>query len=424
MDKKIGILALGFAMLIGNPLIGFAANTAELAITTDETSKIAAETVTAAGLMVPLAIAESQDQSKNILPPQYAMYSTMMKTVVTDYDAGFGFTLPWRVAEGVVIDKVVPSESGHIQGYSFQLTGPQVDEMYMLNFTKRNNTPPEGVSQKLWNSTWYDVPIKGMTNTEYVDIWRKNSEIGVKNNVSGGFFEHKGATSARWSRIVPKDTKTSESNTFFEVEFIMGQDSTHRYNMANVYPISAQTFIEQGILGTVAPSFHLVNQKDYRPAGELTVADGITFVKPAGFTRIRENGKIVFEKGPIRLEVESIAMSQHVNITAPTLVGKQRLGDLYVANLVDVNKATIERYESHIINGQVSFLVVGRMIIPGDSKEVAFASTIIFGNQGYVGIARVVAPVGTDLTTSDVVAALDGMRISDVPQNNKSTIIL
>ena len=32
----------------------------------------------------------------------------------------------------------------------------------------------------------------------------------------------------------------------------------------------------------------------------------------------------------------------------PTMMGKQMLGDQYVKSLVDVNKATIERYETHI----------------------------------------------------------------------------
>ena len=69
----------------------------------------------------PLSIVESQKDSASILPEQYKSYATKMNTVVKDYKNGYMFSIPWRVADGVMIDMDVRSESEHIQGYSFNL---------------------------------------------------------------------------------------------------------------------------------------------------------------------------------------------------------------------------------------------------------------------------------------------------------------
>ena len=52
----------------------------------------------------PLSIVESQKDSASILPEQYKSYATKMNTVVKDYKNGYMFSIPWRVADGVMID--------------------------------------------------------------------------------------------------------------------------------------------------------------------------------------------------------------------------------------------------------------------------------------------------------------------------------
>ena len=83
----------------------------------------------------PLAIVESQKDSASILPDQYKSYATQMNTVVKDYKNGYTFTIPWRVADGVMLDMDVRSESEHIQGYSFNLAGPTQDDAFTVSFT-------------------------------------------------------------------------------------------------------------------------------------------------------------------------------------------------------------------------------------------------------------------------------------------------
>ena len=115
-----------------------------------------------------------------------------MNTVVKDYK----MAIPLRsfgVADGV---KLIWTESEHIQGYSFNLAGPTQDDSYTVSFTKRNNTPQDGVSQKEWNTTWYGVPIKGMSDEEYLSIWRQHSNAFENNDIVGGFFNKKGYISA------------------------------------------------------------------------------------------------------------------------------------------------------------------------------------------------------------------------------------
>ena len=392
----------------------------------------------------PKAIVASHQDALSVLPEQYKSYATKMNTVVKDTKNGYTFTIPWRVNDGVMIDMDVRSESEHVQGYSFNLSGPNQDDAYTVSFTKRNNTPQGNVSQKVWNTTWYDVPIKGMTDDEYLRIWRQHSNVFENNDVVGGFFPKKGAQAARWSRTTPKSyaemTSTEQVHSIFEAEFIMEKDPTHRYNLVSTYPPVQAKFMEQGLLETAIPTFTLLDTKKNSTlnnvkkklvgSGDINVADGLKFMSPKGFTRINEPKKLAFTKDKIRLDVESFAVPiQAVSSAMPTMMGKQMLGDQYLKSLVDVNKATIDRYETHIIDGAVMFYVAGIMKNPESSdtdtaEPVAFGATIILGNNGNVGVARMIAPVGTVLTTPELVDVLDGFKLTNSLNINNSSQVL
>ena len=364
----------------------------------------------------PLGIVESQKDSASILPDQYKSYATQMNTVVKDYKNGYTFTIPWRVADGVMLDMDVRSESEHIQGYSFNLAGPTQDDAYTVSFTKRNNTPQDGVSQKEWNTTWYGVPIKGMSSEEYLRIWRQHSDSFEHNDIVGGFFSKKGATSARWDKTTPKSyaemTSTEPVQSVFEAEFIMDKDPTHRYNLVSTYPPI------QGV------------KKFLTGTNDISVAEGIKFTYPKGFTRLNEKGKIAFTKHNIRLDIESFTIPvQAVSTGMPTMMAKQMLGDYYLKQLVEVNKASITRYETHIIDGNVMFYLAGHMKNPNTSDPsaaapVSFGATIILGNEGNVAVARMIGPSGVSLATPELIDILDGFKLTTTLNTNQSSQVL
>lgn len=396
-------------------------------------------------VMAPTAIHASQEGAMTVLPEQYKQYATKMNTVVKDHKNGYTFTIPWRVNDGVMVDMDVRTESEHIQGYSFNLTGPNQEETYTVSFTKRNNTPQGKVSQKVWNTTWYDVPIKGMTDEQYLRIWRQHSSVFDNNDVIGGLFEKKGSQAARWSKMTPKAMASTapdvKRQSLFEAEFIMEKDPTHRYNLASTYPVKGSAYMEPGLLETMIPSFSLLTKKkDSFDIGgvkqfltgtrDIVVAEGIKFAYPKGFSKVKEPQKIIFKKDAIRLEVESFTVPiQAVSSAMPTMMGKQMLGDQYVKSLVEVNQAHIDRYETHINDGDVLFYMAGTMKNPDTSdtsaaEPVAFAASIILGSGGNVGVARLVAPVGTDLTTEPLVDILDGFKLNhSLTINNSSTVL-
>ena len=84
----------------------------------------------------PKAIEASQQDAISVLPEQYKSYATKMNTVVKDTKNGYTFTIPWRVNDGVLIDMDVRSESEHVQGYSFNLSGPNQDDA-IRHFTSK-----------------------------------------------------------------------------------------------------------------------------------------------------------------------------------------------------------------------------------------------------------------------------------------------
>ena len=392
----------------------------------------------------PLGIVESQKDSASILPDQYKSYATQMNTVVKDYKNGYTFTIPWRVADGVMLDMDVRSESEHIQGYSFNLSGPTQDDAYTVSFTKRNNTPQDGVSQKEWNTTWYGVPIKGMSSEEYLRIWRQHSNAFEHNDIVGGFFSKKGATSARWDKTTPKSyaemTSTEPVQSVFEAEFIMDKDPTHRYNLVSTYPPIQGDFMEAGLMEHTIPSFELINKntsnaikgvkKFLTGTNDISVAEGIKFTYPKGFTRLNEKGKIAFTKHNIRLDIESFTIPvQAVSTGMPTMMAKQMLGDYYLKQLVEMNKASITRYETHIIDGNVMFYLAGHMKNPNTSDPsavapVSFGATIILGNEGNVAVARMIGPSGVSLATPELIDILDGFKLTTTLNTNQSSQVL
>ena len=392
----------------------------------------------------PLGIVESQKDSASILPDQYKSYATQMNTVVKYYKNGYTFTIPWRVADGVMLDMDVRSESEHIQGYSFNLAGPTQDDAYTVSFTKRNNTPQDGVSQKEWNTTWYGVPIKGMSSEEYLRIWRQHSDAFEHNDIVGGFFSKKGATSARWDKTTPKSyaemTSTEPVQSVFEAEFIMDKDPTHRYNLVSTYPPIQGDFMEAGLMEHTIPSFELINKntsnaikgvkKFLTGTNDISVAEGIKFTYPKGFTRLNEKGKIAFTKHNIRLDIESFTIPvQAVSTGMPTMMAKQMLGDYYLKQLVEVNKASITRYETHIIDGNVMFYLAGHMKNPNTSDPsaaapVSFGATIILGNEGNVAVARMIGPSGVSLATPELIDILDGFKLTTTLNTNQSSQVL
>ena len=392
----------------------------------------------------PLGIVESQKDSASILPDQYKSYATQMNTVVKDYKNGYTFTIPWRVADGVMLDMDVRSESEHIQGYSFNLAGPTQDDAYTVSFTKRNNTPQDGVSQKEWNTTWYGVPIKGMSSEEYLRIWRQHSNAFEHNDIVGGFFSKKGATSARWDKTTPKSyaemTSTEPVQSVFEAEFIMDKDPTHRYNLVSTYPPIQGDFMEAGLMEHTIPSFELINKntsnaikgvkKFLTGTNDISVAEGIKFTYPKGFTRLNEKGKIAFTKHNIRLDIESFTIPvQAVSTGMPTMMAKQMLGDYYLKQLVEMNKASITRYETHIIDGNVMFYLAGHMKNPNTSDPsaaapVSFGATIILGNEGNVAVARMIGPSGVSLATHELIDILDGFKLTTTLNTNQSSQVL
>ena len=392
----------------------------------------------------PLGIVESQKDSASILPDQYKSYATQMNTVVKDYKNGYTFIIPWRVADGVMLDMDVRSESEHIQGYSFNLAGPTQDDAYTVSFTKRNNTPQDGVSQKEWNTTWYGVPIKGMSSEEYLRIWRQHSNAFEHNDIVGGFFSKKGATSARWDKTTPKSyaemTSTEPVQSVFEAEFIMDKDPTHRYNLVSTYPPIQGDFMEAGLMEHTIPSFELINKntsnaikgvkKFLTGTNDISVAEGIKFTYPKGFTRLNEKGKIAFTKHNIRLDIESFTIPvQAVSTGMPTMMAKQMLGDYYLKQLVEVNKASITRYETHIIDGNVMFYLAGHMKNPNTSDPsaaapVSFGATIILGNEGNVAVARMIGPSGVSIATPELIDILDGFKLTTTLNTNQSSQVL
>lgn len=387
----------------------------------------AAKTAGTGADMSQAAYAEAGDRAArtNVLGPvSDAAVNDMMRpspdviipvaTEVKDYQTGFRLVIPWRLYDAVRLRTQVPTESGHIDGYSFNLQGGQ-EAVYGLSITRRDNKPKDGVSQDRWNTTWYNVPLKNMTNEQYLTIWKENSDIFERNDVTGGLLSVKGAQSARWSTIVPKGGKQS----LFEAEYIMAKDPTHRYTLTLTYPQSDKQAMEKQIWNTVLPSFALL-QDAYEDKGSLAVDTGVSFVSPKGFEKDKTAyDHLAFLKGAIRLDVSTLPANNGGLLNGyPTLPGKQTLANAYIESIRAIPNSDVTHCEAHIQNYQVGYL------ISGYSGREVFTTYLLLTDDNRLAVAKLTAPQGTNLLSDEMKSIVMGLRVEPYRDTDVSTYVL
>ena len=103
-----------------------------------------------------------------------------------------------------------------------------------MTVTRRSNQPQEGVSLEEWNSTWYDTPIEGLSDAEYVNVWKRfDPKVAAYLYVTGGYLPDERMTAARWSYVVKGETYPLPIR--FELDLIPKTDPQHRYVMTLEY---------------------------------------------------------------------------------------------------------------------------------------------------------------------------------------------
>ena len=154
-------------------------------------------------------------------------------TVVTSDKGQFTFEFPWEVSSAQTIDTVTLSKQGTVEGNTvgFAL---QLQDGAKMTVTRRSNQPQEGVSLEEWNSTWYDTPIQGLSDAEYVNVWKRfDPKVAAYPYVTGGYLPDERMTAARWSYVVKGETYPLPIR--FELDLIPKTDPQHRYVMTLEY---------------------------------------------------------------------------------------------------------------------------------------------------------------------------------------------
>ena len=154
-------------------------------------------------------------------------------TVVTSDKGQFTFEFPWEVSSAQTIDTVTLSKQGAVEGSTvgFAL---QLHDGAKMTVTRRSNQPQEGVSLEEWNSTWYDTPIEGLSDAEYVNVWKRfDPKVAAYPYVTGGYLPDERMTAARWSYVVKDETHPLPIR--FELDLIPKTDPQHRYVMTLEY---------------------------------------------------------------------------------------------------------------------------------------------------------------------------------------------
>ena len=205
-------------------------------------------------------------------------------TVVTSDKGQFTFEFPWEVSSAQTIDTVMLSKQGTVEGNTvgFAL---QLHDGAKMTVTRRSNQPQEGVSLEEWNSTWYDTPIQGLSDAEYVNVWKRfDPKVAAYPYVTGGYLPDERMTAARWSYVVKGETYLLPVR--FELDLIPKTDPHHRYVMTleyakeGAYQLDALKGLEKQLQPLISKSDKPHSRGEYKfsslpvVAKELPIQDG------------------------------------------------------------------------------------------------------------------------------------------------------
>ena len=205
-------------------------------------------------------------------------------TVVTSDKGQFTFEFPWEVSSAQTIDTVMLSKQGAVEGSTvgFAL---QLQDGAKMTVTRRSNQPQEGVSLEEWNSTWYDTPIEGLSDAEYVNVWKRfDPKVAAYPYVTGGYLPDERMTAARWSYVVKGETHPLPVR--FELDLIPKTDPQHRYVMTleyakeGVYQLDTLKGLEKQLQPLISKSDKPHSRGEYKfsslpvVAKDLPIKDG------------------------------------------------------------------------------------------------------------------------------------------------------
>lgn len=205
-------------------------------------------------------------------------------TVVTSDKGQFTFEFPWEVSSAQTIDTVTLSKQGTVEGSTvgFAL---QLQDGAKMTVTRRSNQPQEGVSLEEWNSTWYDTPIQGLSDAEYVNVWKRfDPKVAAYPYVTGGYLPDERMTAARWSYVVKGETHPLLVR--FELDLIPKTDPQHRYVMTleyakeGVYQLDTLKGLEKQLQPLISKSDKPHSRGEYKfsslpvVAKDLPIQDG------------------------------------------------------------------------------------------------------------------------------------------------------
>ena len=205
-------------------------------------------------------------------------------TVVTSDKGQFTFEFPWEVSSAQTIDTVTLSKQGTVEGSTvgFAL---QLQDGAKMTVTRRSNQPQEGASLEEWNSTWYDTPIQGLSDAEYVNVWKRfDPKVAAYPYVTGGYLPDERMTAARWSYVVKGETYSLPVR--FELDLIPKTDPQHRYVMTleyakeGVYQLDTLKGLEKQLQPLISKSDKPHSRGEYKfsslpvVAKDLPIQDG------------------------------------------------------------------------------------------------------------------------------------------------------
>lgn len=349
--------------------------------------------------------------------------------VIRDYEKGFQITIPFRLQGITVRDTVSAKSNQGLRTYLGQILTKGRDNL-ILRVAAEDNQPEDGSSLAEWNSTWYGVPVKGMSKERFLELWKKDmTSEDLKTAVDGDLLTGPEVAMGYWSEMVfPEVNGQTEGNVVkgdaarvtpanFSVNFVLTAKPKMKFMLGADFEHNNLSEARSVMSNKIVPSFNLIADI-YRNRGTNSIGKNNKM-----YSLVVPNGFSFKEIAPARYELRNQNLLWEVGLfDVPTpwsgedalyMTKVAEVGDAYITNLISeegTGKADIEGYYYTLDQKEAGFVIYGTMYSETLKKKLPFVSYNRLTHDNVWIVSRVFYPAAGKDALRDATALAEGVR--------------
>lgn len=317
------------------------------------------------------------NENDTLLPPSMTSYRRYQPFMIIDHRRGFSLVTPFRVSD-IGENKIVKPEKFDSPFFLVN-SAFRNDELslILLDIIRVDNKAPKEFTQEWWNTTWYNVPIEGMTKEKFLELGKTDFSRTRKQAYDGDLFKHDEAIFAYWTSLTNLEKQTALDKQKgkgrleeLSANFIPTKESTHEYTLDLTFTENNHEEVFSLFSTYIVPSFRVIEEKQTNLSYEA-LDKAVAFHQPKGFALSRKGeGEVVLRQDKVLWELRHFSPtnkpenSKLAVANNKAFMSQVQFADQYVKALVESGNYDIEGYYALWEDGDLGSVVYGKEKAP------------------------------------------------------------